>query len=199
MIKIDNWAFIRMKIFFDEEEGCYKTKVQSLAEFFDYRVKHINGLKLNRVTGVINSGSTNEEVFTSKNGIDDYDYINGRVTTLSGETFYLGTINPYYSAFKNAVIFEVPIVSEVTLTRGLDGKYHLKGKLSNKKTHTNIGFTKIVGQSADKNLLYFADNSYAFVDWVNAEFDDKVKLDLIRKRLDFKEYVGLSIIPIFKF
>ena len=185
MIKIDNWAFIRTEIYHDNEKKCYKARVCSLAKNFNY--------KLNRVTGIINSGSINEELFTSSNGIDDY--LDDRVTTLTGEIFYLGTINPYYSAFKNAVDMELPIMSEVSLTRGLDGNYQLKGLLSNNQTELK----KIVGQDVEKNLLYFADESYAFVDWVNAQFDDKVKLDLIRKRLDFKEYVGLNIMPIFKF
>ena len=159
MIKIDNWAFIRTEIYHAKEEKCYKARVCSLAKDFNY--------KLNRVTGIINSG----------------------------EIFYLGTINPYYSAFKNAVDMELPIMSEVSLTRGLDGNYQLKGLLSNNQTELK----KIVGQDVEKNLLYFADKSYAFIDWVNAQFDDKVKVDLIRKRLDFKEYVGLNIMPIFKF
>ena len=85
MIKIDNWAFIRTEIYHAKEEKCYKARICSLAKDFNY--------KLNRVTGIINSGSINEELFTSSNGIDVY--LDDRVTTLTGEIFYLGTINPY--------------------------------------------------------------------------------------------------------
>lgn len=192
-MKIENWSFIRTEIYFDEEQNLYKTRICSMAKDFSS--------KLNLITGIINSGTKNEELFTSNNGIDVYS--EDSVKTLTGEIFYLGTINPYYSAFKNAVDMEMPIMSEVSLTRGLAGEYLLKGKLYNTKQQTLDSvfkrFKRIVGQSVDKNLLYFANDSYAFVDWVNAQFDDKVKLDIIRKRLDFKEYVGLSIMPIFKF
>lgn len=191
MIKIDNWAFIRTEIYYDEQQKQYKTQICSMSKD-DFRSK------LKRVTGIIGAGSKNEEVFTSNNGIDVYSEDNKSVKTLNGEVFMLGTINPYYATFLNAINLEMPIMSKVSLTRGISGEYQLKGNLYDKQI-LSIVSKRIIRQDVEKSLLYFADKSYAFVDWVNAQFDDKVKLDLIRKRLDFKEYVGLSIMPIFKF
>ena len=191
MIKIDNWAFIRTEIYYDEQQKQYKTRICSMSKD-DFRSK------LKRVTGIIGAGSKNEEVFTSDNGIDVYSEDNKSVKTLNGEVFMLGTINPYYATFLNAINLEMPIMSKVSLIRGISGEYQLKGNLYDKQI-LSIVSKRIIRQDVEKSLLYFADESYAFVDWVNAQFDDKVKLDLIRKRLDFKEYVGLSIMPIFKF
>lgn len=191
MIKIDNWAFIRTEIYYDEQQKQYKTRICSMSKD-DFRSK------LKRVTGIIGAGSKNEEVFTSNNGIDVYSEDNKSVKTLNGEVFMLGTINPYYATFLNAINLEMPIMSKVSLTRGISGEYQLKGNLYDKQI-LSIVSKRIIRQDVEKSLLYFADESYAFVDWVNAQFDDKVKLDLIRKRLDFKEYVGLNIMPIFKF
>lgn len=191
MIKIDNWAFIRTEIYYDEQQKQYKTQICSMS-------KDDFSSKLKRVTGIIGAGSKNEEVFTSNTGIDVYSEDNKSVKTLNGEVFMLGTINPYYATFLNAINLEMPIMSKVSLTRGISGEYQLKGNLYDKQI-LSIVSKRIIRQDVEKSLLYFADESYAFVDWVNAQFDDKVKLDLIRKRLDFKEYVGLNIMPIFKF
>ncbi len=191
MIKIDNWAFIRTEIYYDEQQKQYKTRICSMSKD-DFRSK------LKRVTGIIGAGSKNEEVFTSNNGIDVYSEDNKSVKTLNGEVFMLGTINPYYATFLNAINLEMPIMSKVSLTRGISGEYQLKGNLYDKQI-LSIVSKRIIRQDVEKSLLYFADESYAFVDWVNAQFDDKVKFDFIRKHIDFKEYVGLSIMPIFKF
>ena len=110
----------------------------------------------------------------------------------------LGTINPYYATFLNAINMEMPIMSKVSLTRGISGEYQLKGNLYDKQIQSIVS-KKIIGQDVEKSLLYFDDNSFSFVDWVNAKFDDKIKLDIIKKKIGFEEYVGLSIMPMFKF
>ena len=154
--------------------------------------------KLKRVTGIIGAGSKNEEFFISNNGIDIYSEDNKSVKTLNGEVFMLGTINPYYATFLNAINMEMPIMSKVSLTRGISGEYQLKGNLYDKQIQSIVS-KKIIGQDVEKSLLYFDDNSFSFVDWVNAKFDDKIKLDIIKKKIGFEEYVGLSIMPMFKF
>ena len=188
MIKIENWTFLRTEIYFDKEQKLYKTRICSMAKEEDFKSKLV------RVSGII---SNTGELFTSGNGIDTYS--EDSVTTLNGEILHLGKINPFYSDYINAVRNELPIMTEVSLTRGISGKYQLKGNLSNKQKQNVVFKEEIVRQDVDKNLLYFADESYAFVDWVNVKFDDKVKLDFVRKKLDFTEFVGMNIMPIFKF
>ena len=191
MIKIDTWAFIRTEIYFDEQQKQYKTRICSMTKD-DFRSK------LKRVTGIIGAGSKNEEFFISNNGIDIYSEDNKSVKTLNGEVFMLGTINPYYATFLNAINMEMPIMSKVSLPRGISGEYQMKGNLYDKQIQSIVS-KKIIGQDVEKSLLYFDDNSFSFVDWVNAKFDDKIKLDIIKKKIGFEEYVGLSIMPMFKF
>lgn len=191
MAIIDNWAFVGTSGAFDFETNRSKYKTCFVASD---PLKVELGSKWTSVCGVAQRFGDQRDgrlVYTA--GIAEaYE---DHVITNDGKIHYLGKMNPNYHAFKLAQENDIPILREVVLTRDFNGYLNICGHFVGNNYHKV--FKKIAGQDVQKNVLYFTDDSKAFVDWTGAKFNDKIMFEIISKKIGFKEFVGLSIIPIF--
>lgn len=190
MAVIDNWAFVGTTGIFDTEinRSRYTTCFMACDP-----LKVEVGSKWNSVCGVANRFGDYRDgrlTLTSSISIIDGDCI----CTDDGKIYYLGEKNPSYGAFEKALKKNIPILRNVTLTKDFNGCYNICGHMvgNNHKI-----FKKCVSQDSENNIIYFSDDSKAFIDWIGAKFDERIKYELISKKIGFREFAGVSIIPIF--
>lgn len=192
MIIIDNWAFVGTTGYLDNELHRSRSKICFLTKKLLKVELDSKWTSLCGTPRMANNQNSSHFVISS----DIEQIFDDHVITYDGKTLGLGSINPNYESFKLAIDSKTPIFRNVSLTRDFNGYYNICGHVFG--NNTRKVFKRIIGQDASKNVLYFSDESKAFVDWIDAKFDNHIKYELVSKQLGFREYVGLSIIPEFR-